>query len=479
MSEGSDSKNSQVIAPSLDTKKHAFSHPTYRLLRKTPTDSAPINIAPTSDNETTFELPMGQVFNLSESYINLQYNIPAEANYRHYLHNDTYAMISQIDIHDEQGVHLCELKHVNNYIKVVGKKEMSFQEFMTRDSSCEIIHPNHVNNANSHAFRPTAWNSDIPDDFHRYTGLSYLESNYFRVGEINTALSGTLRIPLSDFKNTIMAQDMNIFLPRKFMFVIKWAPGNKAVWSNTSATAKPNDVSNKEVAVEIALRNLEMYIAVETNPKVIKKLVDRVTNADIIAKKGPYQIYIPYVSAKKMNGDSVSQTINFNATSAQGQRIQKIIHSAFSRSESKNTAYDCNNYDGVKIKKYQTSINGNPRRDFEVRCERKWSDDYMLNKRYLRGSAIQTSNIYQYNWFHCDDFTELPAPGDTQLPVKNTTLRAGIEMDPKVDVYMGGVCTWEGTMTCSDDPNLQKLFHYIWVVGQKVLTLHGSDVAVN
>lgn len=36
----------------------------------------------------------------------------------------------------------------------------------------------------------------------------------------------------------------------------------------------------------------------------------------------------------------------------------------------------------------------------------------MSHKRQLRGSILSNSNIYQYNWVHCDDFSDFGARYD-------------------------------------------------------------------
>ena len=36
----------------------------------------------------------------------------------------------------------------------------------------------------------------------------------------------------------------------------------------------------------------------------------------------------------------------------------------------------------------------------------------MSHRRQFRGSIIRNANIYQYNWFHCDDFSNFEARYD-------------------------------------------------------------------
>jgi len=80
------------------------------------------------------------------------------------------------------------------------------------------------------------------------------------------------------------------------------------------------------------------------------------------------------------------------------------------------------------VLRYRTFINSEPRQDFEIRCETKYGDDYMYSKRLLRGPALLNSRVYEYNWFHCDEFTEYPAPGEDPCAVPTDNLNAGFPL---------------------------------------------------
>jgi len=453
--------NDDIAAGEVNFKKYNYSHPTYRF-RKVVASESGEQVVPTSTTiSTTFEIPTGVVFNLAESYLNFSYSIPAPgAGIANQVWRDTYGMINSISLYDEMGTYLCNLNNLQNYIKVVGKKEMRVTDLLSRDKNQNNIYP--CNTQDTHSVLHTG------DKMH----VGYLESEYLDHSTVlATATNHILKVPLSDFKNTILALDKDIFLPHKFMMTVNWGPGVKAAFRSTGVlTPQSNPIA---LAEDIKVNNLCLMIAVEENKGLATKIKNMVLNPG--DKK--FQIYIPYVTAYKIAKDKENQSISLTFTYEQGQRLQKVIHSAFNRVESKNTAYDCDNSDGKKILRYRTSINSEPRQDFDIRCETKYGDDYMYNKRFLRGSAILNSGVYQYNWFHCDDFTEYPAPGEDPCAVPTDNLNAGLPLGGPEAAANGQSITWSSDMTCKVAANDDMpLYHYVWVVGQKLLSCIGTDV---
>ena len=91
--------------------------------------------------------------------------------------------------------------------------------------------------------------------------------------------------------------------------------------------------------------------------------------------------------------------------------------------------------------------------------------DYMQNKRRLIRTIISNRNIYQYNWFHCDDFCQF-GPYDQE---NKGELISGIQMGnlPVSWSFYGA------TMTAA------QYQHYTWAVFIKRLTMTAGIVTVN
>ena len=89
----------------------------------------------------------------------------------------------------------------------------------------------------------------------------------------------------------------------------------------------------------------------------------------------------------------------------------------------------------------------------------------MSHRRQIHGSVLQNANVYQYNWFHCDDFCDLPIDYTNEA---NSDLIAGIPMTvaPLTWGFVGV------TMV-----NLV-YYHYTWCVFVKKLTMTPSTITV-
>jgi len=109
----------------------------------------------------------------------------------------------------------------------------------------------------------------------------------------------------------------------------------------------------------------------------------------------------------------------------------KVYHAPYNTLEELDTMYDhanCGTIAGEsdstaggatrqKVLNYYTQLNGKRSQDINIDCAHYSTSstpllDYMSHKRQLRGSILSNSNIYQYNWFHCDDFSDFGARYD-------------------------------------------------------------------
>ena len=101
-----------------------------------------------------------------------------------------------------------------------------------------------------------------------------------------------------------------------------------------------------------------------------------------------------------------------------------MVHVPYHLTESVNTAYDHQNLDGVKIASYQSFIDSQPLQDAVVSCKQpivdgaNGMDDWRENKFFLRGSSIENSLAYYYNWCHIDSFSQ-PKRGKVLIPYEN------------------------------------------------------------
>ena len=93
-------------------------------------------------------------------------------------------------------------------------------------------------------------------------------------------------------------------------------------------------------------------------------------------------------------------------------------------------------------------------------------DDWMLLQEKLRGSVIQSSNMYSYNWFWVDDFSE-----SNRLYEKNYNEEVGLDLsvERKYDVYL----TTNGNFNGGNRNN------YAYATFLKMLIITSAGITVN
>lgn len=452
-----------IAAHELEYKKFKYSHPTYRHRRVIPITGSSTIVPLASKIVSTLELPSGVLANFHESYINFSYTIEAPNAATHYqIWQDTYGLIDALSVYDEFGTYLARIENLQNYIKTVGKKSMTLTNMLTREGEVQPIYP--CNEAAAENKRPQfAANSGNQE-----SKVSFLESKYIegRTVAANGTVTYHVRMLLSDIIDAgVLPLKRDIPLTKKMMMNITFGNAIKAAY--TSTAVDDPFAGAADITTEIKVNDLRLMLAIETNKDVVSTVMTKV------AKEG-ISMWVPYVSSFKFPRSGNNQAITQTFTVEQGHRLQKIIHAVYNAAESKHTAYDCSNINGSKISSYRTSLDSDPRQDFSVNCTQH--EDYMLNKRFIDGSSLLNRNVYQYNWFHCDDFTEFPGPGDNPLPVPKENCEAGIDLTGEEIRLKGGFVSWTSEMEIPGANEAEtRRNHYVWMIGQKLLTIRGTE----
>ena len=127
---------------------------------------------------------------------------------------------------------------------------------------------------------------------------------------------------------------------------------------------------------------------------------------------------------------------------------------------------------------YYTQLNGKRNQDITIDCTSNAANpflDYMTHRRQLRGSILSNLNVYQYNWFHCDDWSDFGPKYDQD---NKGELISGIPMSvaPLTWSFVG-VSIRAATGVAG--ANLNNTFqHYTWFVFIKKLTMSPGTVLV-
>ena len=402
---------STVVSGSLDYTKLDYSHSTIAYQKISPTQSGPIVIAPTADTEVFFDIPV-RVSNLAKSILTGSAVIAASgAGLANWMFEDAISLIKTIELYTDSGTYLTKLPFAQNYTNIVRKVETSFQEFESLDKLNRLYRSNIIAGANNAG--------------QRYSGapanISYNENTYLQSGALNAPLTQNFQIPLNVYKNTILALDKDLYFGEIVHMRLVFGPGTKVTFLSTSIT-DPNAGGAAIPTSNITINNLTLYLACEQNQDIITGLIKKV-NA------GGFNILCPYVYPFKQTLIGANANVNYVMNRTHGHHLMKVYHSVYNAIENVNTAYDHDNTNGAKVASYQTAVDGTPRTSYLISCLTVDLNDYMLNRRVIQGGVLQNSNVYQYNWFHCDDFTELPGPVDRQNPMPSENLVCGLSLE--------------------------------------------------
>ena len=186
---------------------------------------------------------------------------------------------------------------------------------------------------------------------------------------------------------------------------------------------------------------------------------------------------IPYVQAFKNPNAGSTQNINIQFNEGNGRSLMKVYHSLYNNTEDLDIAYDhantatvsgvVNSAANQKVFAYYTTLNGKRSQDITIDCTQTGLFlDYMQHKKQIRGSILCNLNVYQFNWFHCDDFCNF---GYRYNQDNKGELISGIPMSI-------APLTWGFTGLSMRNIALQ---HYTWAVFVKKLTMTAGIIEVN
>lgn len=457
-----------VSSNQIDYIQKVFSHPTYRYMPQFPnTYGQPIALN-TSQTPVVVNLPP-EVFNLAQSYVYFQINLPAAgAGLYTWTPADAYSgAISHIQHYCGSGQFIADIDNLQNYMKIVAKKETAMNDFLALDPTNGLYPSNSLNNAVP-ALRNGTTNVPNP------SSLSYIEPAYYNVSGVNTQVVINCMLPLRLIKNSVFSIDKDLYYGGQLSYLkFFMGPIAKAAYNSTVNTG-PSDGTRTSwpALVSATINNFQVLLAVENNPIMKQMIMDKVNSAGL-------SMYIPYVQSFKNTNSGGSQNISIQLDAGSGKTLQKVVHSVFNSNEDLDTAYDCANISsasgtGGKVYTYWTQLNGKRLQDINIDSQTyaltspptaTLYTDYMSQRRMLRGSVLENRNVYQFNWFHCDDFTEFGAAADQE---GRSELIAGIPMGTMP-------LTWSFVGNAMQSSTF---FHYTYVVLSKKLTMTGSILTV-
>lgn len=457
--ENMEKQGDQVIASELDYHQYNYSYPIYKHSKILPlAGSQTVNVTNAGGAESLFEIP-SKVINLSHSFLSFNITpVSSGGGNFNWTYADLIGNIRQIQLYTRGGLFLCDINNFDNFTKCLVKAEVSLDEFLSFDKS-------DVANGYLEGIRA---NNDLvsANGSKRYNNenanVNYIENKYTYVGTVAAATPIILfKIPLSLFVDTIFSLDRDLFFDEVIVMRIVWNAPSKYMWFGTSAS---NPTTGAAIyAGGVTITALTLFTAIETNQDIVNGLRAKKNSAEGI------NVLMPYVYSNKINLTGTQQSISLRYNRAHGMKLLKVFHQPINNTESVNTAYDADNtVDGGlnrKISSFYTLLNNVRLQEFNVDCYA--DEDSMLLRNVLEGSMIVSKNMYQYNWFWCDDFSGSPSKLHKINPVDFDNCIKGLDLSTEQK--------WDIFLTVKDGAQLN---HYTFAVTQRLLNVGPNGIQI-
>lgn len=468
---------SVVTADQINYEQKMFSHPSYKYEPQFPNTFGQTISLGSSQTPVTINIPP-EVFNLSQTQMLYSVTLPAGAAYIWYA-LQALKEISHIQLFCSSGQFICDLDHLQNYLDITIKKELDQDEFLSLDPLTGVYNNNSVINVVP-ALRNTtvSTTATVPNGAINPSNVNYAEPAYFAVSGNAAPVTYNVQFPLKYIKNSIFSVDKDLYFGQTCYLKVYFGPLSKVCY-NSDSNNNPSAGAKTVYTGNATISNFQVMLAVESNEDLKTMIINQVASSGL-------SYLIPYVQAFKINNSGGSQNVSIQLDSGNGRSLMKVYHAPYNSQEQLDTMYDhanCGTIAGVsdtsaagatnqKTLIYYTQLNGKRSQDINIDCTNYTTTstpllDYMSHKRQLRGSILSNSNIYQYNWFHCDDWCDFGPRYDQD---NKGELISGIPMSV-------APLTWS-FIGVTMRPSQNAFQHYSWFVFVKKLSMSPGTVIV-
>lgn len=253
------------------------------------------------------------------------------------------------------------------------------------------------------------------------------------------------------------------------------------------------------VAGNANITNLTLWLPINRDPLVKERL------KSFIDREGGMRIPIPFIwtmnqsftvpNTANVTPAPIAQNVTLKLNSSHGKRLLKIYYTLLNADYSSittppappapalyglyNLQYDISNLgylsiggqnvgvgaltNGYKIQSFQTFLDSKPLQDYIINCTT--GDHYQLQLPYLKGSIIQNSNMYDYNFCWIERFDNLLAPANKPYREPYNNLLDGLDLSVERKYDFISICNQYFALT-----------HYAFVVTQRDLIISNQGI---
>ena len=466
--------DNKIVADSVNYSDYVSEHGIYQHQRINQNTGGLVNSCSAGGGNTSiFELPVN-IYNYGRSHLEFTAQCVGAGGRSARAFVDGVPHIQRIRLYNSGQKELVRIDDFNKYSNMLFRRETSLEKALTYDRV--IASPDDPSASNIAGYASGLIPSNLSltgveveeaGDAGRYESvqqIAYLEPKCY-VQSI--ALGGSTflnwRIPLSQFMNTLLAMDRDMYLGSEVLYLeITWSAAAKVFMTGTDD--KDPTVGAAAGATDVLLSNIGLWVAIQKDEKKRMEVMN-------IFKSGRV-ITIPFVYSYKQNLPAgTSHTVSVKYSRGNGSYLKALYWTAYNNAETGLTTYDKNNRsdidppENVKIKDFYVEVNGlrtNPNNYNTAKGQ-----DWLVAQRSLKGSCIMTSEQYYYHHTHKLDFcdrTSLDLP--PIAPFDNLMDGVSLSSEVKVDIY----ATTGGGLP---------LNHYIYAVTTKALSLNELGVVDN
>jgi len=491
---------SNLISKEISQRKQkVLDHSDYRYLRIVQQNNGgSVTLDANGGQESVFQIPASQVFNLSRSYFRWieEQTANAAADFFVYRFCDLVPHIQRLTIMTQKGqVIICDIADCNYYTNAVLRHETRLDEMLGNDSPSNdsgiysgLIPPQ--NSTISYTDAAMAGAAITADEVNASLATlatngvirtaggqgknSFLEPRYhIRNAASNTKLKIHNRLPLSLFKNTICAMDKNRYFGDIIEIRVTWCD-TASVYFRAKATAK-TDAAAPNTTLD--LTSLEFHLCTENNPVIVQDMKTKFAN-------GGFVDHIPYLYNSKQTKTGSLQHIEIDINRSQGSHVQKILWFPSNNVKDQGVRYFHglgNQYpDGAagatantNITDFNPLINGNPIYPSSVKqisSNGTINEPYFLQRNRMKGNCITSVDDYNYNFVWYQDWTD-PNP---------FWMKPLDRFDP--DVYIDGYPLTEPIkyeLDINFNPaGASSRIHYLYAVVLRELTVNQTEIVL-